>query len=295
MQYLVLGADGYIGAYIYQSIIKEGLDVIGTSRRRNLINGLYYYDIQQNNIDDVLANMKNGEKTAIICIADANIDSCHENFDKAYGINVTRTKRLINRLVMEKFHIIYFSSDNVFDGKTGNYTEESPTNPINKYGQMKAEMEQYLLENVPECCILRIPKVVSPLKTRANVFTDWENQIDRGIIRCIRGNKLSFISIDDIFRVCRLVAERKLTGLYNVAGDVSYSRSELVRMFYNKKGIFNMTICECDVSSFGFKDKRPLNVGLNNRKFKDLTQYQFADMDCIIEQYINNMHHVDIV
>ncbi|MDE6946605.1 MAG: sugar nucleotide-binding protein [Anaeroplasmataceae bacterium] len=295
MQYLVLGADGYIGAYIYQNIIKEGLDVIGTSRRGISTNGLFYYDIRQNNIDDILDNIKDREKAAIVCIADANIDSCLKNFDMAYGINVIGTKRLINRLAMEKFHIIFFSSDNVFDGKTGNYTEESPTNPINKYGQMKAEMEQYLLDSVPECCILRIPKVVSPLKTGANVFTQWENQIDRGVIQCIRGNKLSFVSIDDLYHVCRIMAERKITGLYNVAGDVTYSRSELAQMFYNKKGIFNMTICECAVNSFGFYDNRPLNVGLNNHKFKSLTQYQFASMDCIIEQYLDNMNNTNNV
>lgn len=42
MQYLVLGANGYIGSYIYQRLRKEGQNVIGTGRRPNAKNDLLF-------------------------------------------------------------------------------------------------------------------------------------------------------------------------------------------------------------------------------------------------------------
>lgn len=289
MQYLVLGATGYIGSYLYRRLIGDGYYVIGTRCKDKGDDKLLFYDIQNSNLENLLEQLDDEEnKTAIICIAESNIDKCFENYNWVYDINVTKTKMLIQKLSEKGFQVIYFSSDNVFDGVSGNYTEESLTSPINKYGMMKAEMEQYILDNEPEVCILRISKVVSELRKRQNVFTEWENQMIEGKIRCIRGNRLSFVCLEDIYHVCLLVAENNLKGLYNIAGDKTYSRAELAERFYGKKGITNIDICECDVGEFLFKDQRPLNLGLSNQKFKNATGYQFKGLDSVIEQYLNS-------
>lgn len=288
MQYLVLGATGYIGSYLYHNLFDNCFHVIGTSRKER-DDKLLFYDIQNGSIENLLRQLDDKEdKTAIICIAESNIDRCYEYYSRAYDVNVIKTKMLIQKLSEKGFRIIYFSSDNVFDGRTGNYTEESLTCPINKYGTMKAEMERYILDNVSEACVLRISKVVSALRKRQNVFTEWENQVIEGKICCIRGNRLSFVCLEDIYNVCLLVAEKKLKGLYNIVGDKTYSRAELARIFCDKSEIKNINICECDVCEFPFKDQRPLNLGMSNQKFKNATGYRFMDLYCVIEQYLNS-------
>lgn len=289
MQYLVLGATGYIGSYLYHRLMNDGYSVLGTSRN-TVDDGLLYYDIQSSDIDSLLGKAdKNAEKTALICIAEPNINRCYENFDEAYDKNVVKTKRLIYKLSQEGVQVIYFSSDNVFDGISGNYTEESPTNPINKYGLMKAEIEQYMLQNVPVSSILRIPKVVSVQKKEQNVFTEWLNQVSTGSIRCIKGNRISFVCIEDVYQACLIVAKKGMYGLYNVVGDKSYSRAELAGMLYEKMGVSNVDIQECGVEEFNFKDNRPLNISMNNMKFKNETGYQFMSMDKVIQEFINNI------
>lgn len=287
MQYLVLGADGYIGSYIYQQFVMNAFDVIGTSRRHRTENRLIHYDILQNNIHYVLAGISAAQKIAIICIAESSIDRCFENYKSAYNINVTATKQLIHELSEEGYKTIYFSSDNVFDGISGHYTEKSPLCPINKYGMMKAEMEQHILEYEPNACILRIPKVVSTIREKPNIFAEWESQRETGNIRCIRGNRMSFVCIDDIYHACLLAVERMLVGLYNICGNEAYSRAELARKFCDKMGDTRTKICECDIEKFSFKDKRPLNLEMNNKKFKDATGYQFIEIDEVIKQYFN--------
>ncbi len=286
MKYAVFGVDGYIGSYIYRQLKKDGYDVIGTSRRDGTGDSLISYDILKDTVDDILVRMRGNDKTAIICIAESNIDRCRVNNTWAYDINVAKTQKLVEALSDQDFQIIYFSSDNVFDGVEGNYTEESLVNPVNKYGEMKAIMEQYLYQQIPKACILRISKVVSTQAAKQNVFTEWLNQTKKGLIKCIRGNRLSFICIDDIYQVCVTAAEKRMYGLYNIAGDDAYGRAALAEKFYQQLGITDIEVREYDWQEFGFKDKRPLDVSMCNQKFKDETGYQFMNMNDAIEKFI---------
>ncbi|MBD5476933.1 MAG: SDR family oxidoreductase [Lachnospiraceae bacterium] len=288
MKYFIFGASGYIGLYLYHRLKSDGYNVVGTSRN-TVDDKLLFYDIENSNIDGFLKIAdRNEKKTAIICIAESNIDRCYEYHDEAYVINVVKTKQLIHTLLENGFQVIYFSSDNVFDGVSGNYTEESLTNPINEYGSMKAQMEQYLLQYEPKVCIMRISKVVSMKKEKQNVFTQWLEQIENGFIRCIKGSRLSFVCIEDIYQACLIAAEKKMYGLYNIAGDKAYSRAELAVEFYRKLGVTDIDIRECDLQEFDFKDKRPLNISMSNQKFKNETGYEFMKMGVVIEKFFND-------
>lgn len=287
MQYLILGATGYIGSYLYQRLSEDGYEVIGTSRRFDNEGSFQFYDIQRSKIDSLLPLINDDEKIAIICIAESNIDKCCINIGYAYDVNVEKTKKLIFDLSAQGFQIIYFSSDNVFDGVSGNYTEKSCTNPINKYGLMKAQMEKYILQYEPNVCILRISKVVSTQKQRQNVFTDWQKHVEDGFIRCLKGNRMSFVYNEDVYQACLIVSEKKLHGLYNIVGDIAYSRAGLAKEFYNKMGLMDFDIREDDIDEFGFKDKRPLDTCMSNQKFKSETGYKFTKMDCVIEKFIS--------
>ena len=289
MQYLILGANGYVGSYLFRRMEEDGKAVFGTGHKRTGSDKLVYFDFEKDDLDAVISKISDTEKTAIICIAESNIDRCYEHYDQAYQVNVIRMKTVIHTLIENGFHVIYFSSDNVFDGKDGNYTEESPTSAINEYGKMKAEMEAYLLKNEPEVCIFRISKVVSSENQKQNVFTEWENKINDGKIYCIRGNTISFIYIEDIYQASLLVAEKKLAGLYNIVGDEAYSRKELAEKYYHMAEVQGMEIIECGVDHFPFKDaRRPLNVSMSNQKFKEETGYKFTSMDEVIRRYIEN-------
>lgn len=289
MQYVIFGATGYIGSYLYHRLKNDNYNVVGTSRN-NTDNGLFFYDMQISNIDDIMMELNESEeKTAIICIAESKIDLCYENDSQAYEINVVKTKELISELLKEGFQVIYFSSENVFNGADGSYIEESQTQPINKYGMMKAEMEQYLLENKKEVCIFRLSKVVSAVDDKQNFFTQLMKQMETGHIRCIKGNIMTFVWIEDVYQCCLLAARKRMHGLYNIAGDRAYSRADFAKLFCDKMKNENVVIKNEDAIEFKFKDNRPLNTSLSNFKFKKETGYQFTGMDIVAEKYNENL------
>lgn len=286
MQYLILGANGYIGGFLYHRMKEDGLNVFGTKHHRKGEEGLLYFDALNDSVYHITDMLTEKEKTAVLCIAQANIDRCMMEYELSKQINVTFVKKIINILRQEGFYVIYFSTDNVFDGIEGNYTEQSKTNAINQYGKMKEEIEHFLLQNYPDVCLFRLPKVLGKHRNPQNMLTDLENRLGDKIIRCIKGNKMSIVSQEDIYQACLIASERKMKGIFNLSSGEVYSRKELTVNFFNSLGVYHQNVVEIELEDFHFKDIRPLKISLDNSKFKKETGYEFTSFDTLVKQYL---------
>lgn len=294
MQYLVIGANGYVGSYLYRRFHEDNFSVVGTGHRKSGCMELAYYDMLKDDIEDIISGLKDDDWMGIICIAESNINKCYMDYEHAYNINVVKTRELIKKLQQRHGRILFFSSDNVFDGEKGHYVEEDMTNAINCYGKMKEEMEQYLLD-MENTCIFRLARVVSARAVKQNVFFEWDTQFKRNeTVRCIKENYNSFISDEDIYQACLIAGEKKMSGLYNIAGDEALTRKELAQRFASYLGKNNVDFVECDLSEFNFKDKRPLNVSMSNAKFIKDADYTFTSMENVMMKYAeqNGLQHI---
>ena len=70
---------------------------------------------------------------------------CIKNKKRSKLLNVTKTKKIISYFIKKNIYFIFFSTEFVFDGNKGDYTELSKTNPINLYGKQKLMIEKLLL------------------------------------------------------------------------------------------------------------------------------------------------------
>ncbi len=286
MKFLIFGANGYIGGYLYSRMRAEGIEVVGTGHCSRGAEGLVSFDAGKESAADMAKWMTGKERTAILCIAQTNIDRCKSEYEQSRQINVVVIKEMIKALIQEKYHIIYFSTDNVFDGVKGNYTEQDTTNAINQYGKMKEEIELFLAGRYPEVCIFRLPKVLGVERDTKNMLTDWEYKQADDEIRCIKNMKMSVVAKEDIYQACLISAERKMHGIYNLCSGETLSRKELAAKFFERLGMDNKKIVELDADKFGFLDIRPLNVSLDCSKFSRETGYRFRSYEMMIEQYL---------
>ena len=87
------------------------------------------------------------------------MDETKKNWQNSYYINVERVKAIIDYCFKNKVIPIYISSDAVFDGSKGNYSENDKKNPILSYGKIKNEVENYLLNSNNFFLIVRIGRV----------------------------------------------------------------------------------------------------------------------------------------
>lgn len=293
MQYIIIGSDGYIGSYLYEHLLMERESVLGTTRRPEEVGKKLFFDIKDNNADS-LPDFDWQNTTVIICTAQSKIDKCVDDYRSVYALNVTHTVGLAAELLSKGAQVIVFSSDQVFDGQTGGYKEDDKVSPMNAYGRMKAEMEQKLLALKPQPCVFRIAKTLSRGRTANNVFTEWENTPSGGIVRCIAGNIISFVYIEDIYRAIKVAAQNRLLGLFNIAGDDICSRAELAREFMTVVGRKDVIIKEEPVENFNFREPRPLNVTMNNAKFKQATGFYYTPLRDVIKMYVARLQNESI-
>jgi dTDP-4-dehydrorhamnose reductase len=89
----------------------------------------------------------------IHCAAVSKTQVCQQEPELARKINVEATGMLAELAADVPF--IFFSSDLVFDGRTGNYDESAPVNPLSLYAETKVAAERLVLVN-PKHVVLRV-------------------------------------------------------------------------------------------------------------------------------------------
>jgi len=137
---LLTGGSGNLGSEIIKS--KKFNNLLFPSKKKLNITNFF-------NVKDFL--IKNNINKIIHCACLARMKECEKFKKKAFFINVKGTKNFVE--VINKYHLkirfIYISSDAVYSGKNGNYSEKSICKPVNYYGLTKylAEKEVKKLKN----------------------------------------------------------------------------------------------------------------------------------------------------
>lgn len=284
MNILIIGAAGYIGEYLAQSYRALGDEVRATSRRPR--EGDILFDVRGSDVSCLSGLFPKDEaKHAVLCAAEASLDRCRTHREDAYDTNVTSLKKLSAFLKTEGYHVIFCSSDNVFDGIKGNYSETDEARPVNEYGKMKLEIERLIQERYPEFCIARLSKVIGRPGHKKDMLAEWKNMAAEGReIFCIRGNYFSPVCVDDVANCFRLIMEHHLSGVYHICGDRRYARAELCGDFLHRIGL-EAVISEKALEDFSFSDNRPLDTSMSNDKIREATGYQFAPLEEIAPRY----------
>ena len=86
---------------------------------------------------------KDSINVIVNCAAFNNVDKA-ETDPNCELINSISVKELAKFCEFAKILLIHISTDNVFDGIKGNYTETDSVNPINFYGESKLLGEEYI-------------------------------------------------------------------------------------------------------------------------------------------------------
>jgi len=278
---MIIGASGYIGQNLYNYFSRKNDVTIGTYYKSPK-KGLYYFDLEHPNLKNLRAYLKKTSH-AFICSAITNIDECKRNEKRAYKINVEGTKKLIEQFFKLDIIPIFLSSDMVFDGEKGNYTELDKTNPCNIYGNHKKIIEDFLLNSNEPYLIARLSKIFGLGFNDNTLLTNWVKQLQNDeVIRCATNQILSPTYIKDLTNILDLVIEKKLYGLYNITSPESFSRFELAMILKSQLKIKSGKIMPCSIRDFNFLDVRPFNISLNTEKLIKDANFKFSQMkNCI--------------
>ncbi len=181
-------------------------------------------------VPEITARLEQIRPRAIVhAAAWSDVDGCEADPARAGAVNVKGTRHVALAAAATDAHLIYISTDYVFDGAKGApYTEEDPANPMNAYGRSKLAGEAHVRALCPRHTILRTAWLYGPGgRTFVHAVAARARREDRFEVVTDQVGSPTFT--EDLARVIRRVLEAGLFGLYHAAGEGWCSRYELAR------------------------------------------------------------------
>jgi dTDP-4-dehydrorhamnose reductase len=221
----VIGAGGYIGRHLlaaYRAIYPDAMDVDVAGPWTHLLD-LAAPDVRP------LKLRESGYEYAVIAAAVTGLARCEQSPDFTRARNVTGTLELARQLAGENVTPIFFSTDNVFDGREGGYSDEAPTSPVNEYGAQKAEVERRLPEVTRgRYLIPRLGKVFGLVRGDRTLLDEMADRLTRGQeVAAARDQIFCPVLIDDVVRAVLGLQRAGATGLFNVCAPEVWSRFDI--------------------------------------------------------------------
>ena len=282
---LIIGASGYLGRHVYKYFKSCYPEVIGTYRNHQVDSSMIQFDMNRDDICDIALQEGDQDKFAVICAAETRWDVCEISVEESYQTNVISTINLIEKLKQMGYYIVVCSSDAVYAGTRGDYRETDQVEPVNEYAKMKVQMEKYIAEHCPDVCIFRLSKLIGDINLPKDTLNEWKRMaLRKEDIYCIKGNCFSPMCVDDVAKCIEIAFNNRISGIYNICGDVAYSRADLCKAFLKELGL-TANVYEKNEEEFGFLSKRSMNVGMNNQKAKEALKYSFTNMQEVFMRY----------
>src|SRR5262245_15636160 len=118
------------------------------------------FDAQTDDLAEVIPDLGAGD-CVYLAFGLANPNWVHAHPLEARACNVDATQRVLERVLERGARAVFFSTENVFDGRTGGYDESSVPNPLTEYGRLKVEVERDLQARGGDWIIVRIGATVT--------------------------------------------------------------------------------------------------------------------------------------
>ena len=197
----------------------------------------------------------------------ANVDQCEKDPALAYRLNTEVPGEIA--LLTKKFglKLISISTDSVFDGKVGNYSESDTPNPLNVYARSKLDGEKNVIANDPDAIIARVNFFGwSPSGKRS--LAEWfYNNLSKS--QKISGFTDVFFNPLEVINLSKLLLkllENDLAGVYHVASPDTISKYEFGRQIAHLFGFDESLISPTSWQSAGLAADRASNSTLSINK-----------------------------
>jgi len=280
MKILILGLNGMLGNAFLKTINKYNkFEVYGTVRKNNNLKDLECIQIFENvsceeffKLENILYQLK--PSVVINCIGLVKQNASSKDNIKSITINALFPHKVFEICQKINSRFIQISTDCVFSGSSGYYSENDLTDPQDIYGRSK------LLGEIDKkgAITLRTSIIGHSLFSKHGLIDWFLNQEYK-----IKGYKNAIFSGLTTFELSKIIIEYiipdlKLYGIYHVSSSSisKFDLLNLVRKVYKKS-----------IEIYP-DDSLVINRSLNSEKFKNITKYSPPTW----EKMINEMYEI---
>ena len=273
MNILITGISGFVGSSLFKALKGKNYNIVGTVFNSSVNSN----DCEITRID--LSNKlevsnffcKNAFDIIFHCAAYTSPKLNDENPNKAKLYNVDVTKNIVDS-VNKNCHIVFLSTDVVFDGSVDFPSEKTPVSPSCLHGKLKSDSEEIIKKKIERYHIFRMSEIHSIGSLSSNSF------IDQSILNIKNGNSISiytnvkrpFTRIDELIKLLIASLENSFYGTYNV-GSESISYYDRLVQILNEEEIAYTDLIYKDIGNI-----KPIEQNFNTTKVRKVFGFEFS-------------------
>jgi len=269
-QVLIIGASGLLGsAWVRRTRVNFSI-ACSINQRQLSHDYLRSFKIKLHDIEDVRDKLKLiAPQLVINCAAMTDVDECEKDPSRAYLSNVILARNLATACFERNIKFVQISTDHVFSGKDGNYSEEDTPEPKNVYAETKLLGEREVLSECPGTLVVR------------SNFYGWgpryrKSFSDRIICALRAGEEIhlfddaffSPVSVDFLIESVMTLVKLNASGLYHISCDERISKYEfgvlLTEVFFLDSELIQRSLLATRTDL----TPRPQDLSLCNLKIK---------------------------
>jgi dTDP-4-dehydrorhamnose reductase len=282
MRVLIIGANGQLGRALTQTFSK-GYEVVQAVHRQPAAGQIV---LELEDPVGVLTAL-NHTKPEVILLAGAfcHVDLCETEWDTCRRVNVEGPQAVAWYVRNEGGCVVYYSTDQVFDGMKDAYSEADPVAPLNRYAKSKAKGEAVVRAIIPDrCLILRTAWLYGPDVARKNFILRLIKRLSQGEDVAVPHDQWGTPTYsEDLARATRYLVERGDTGTYHAVGPDFIDRVSLARKVCARFGLDERWLIPMATSDLGQAAPRPLRVRLDCQKLRGTGAPPFRSFDAGLE------------
>jgi dTDP-4-dehydrorhamnose reductase len=207
----------------------------------------------------------------INCVAFNDVDLAEDRPEEAHALNAAFPGALARYAAARGIPLAHFSTNYVFDGARGEYTESDAPSPLSVYGWSKARGEEAVaaaggLAYVIRTAVIFGPKGESELSKRSFVDLVLDLASRREVIEAVDDEINSVTYAPDLARATRrLLEEAPEAGIYHLVNDGAASWYDLAREIFRVTER-RVTVVPVPAARFPRKARRPARAVLLNTR-----------------------------
>ena len=282
MMILITGSNGLLGQKLVKHLTKNNIPFIATSKGKNRnpdCMDASYSTMDICSVEDIKSVFDRFIPTHVIhTAAMTNVDECEEFPLECEKLNVEATQLLFEAAQKIGAHFQLLSTDFVFDGLKGNYSERDVPNPLSVYARSKVSAEKLVLtSSYPKFSIVRTIILYGKANnlSRSNIVCWAKEALSKGQPMTIIDDQFrSPTWADDLAWACIRICDLQKTGIYHIAGPETMSIYDLVLRIAKFYSFSTEFLTKTDSLSLNQKAKRPPKTGFDLQKAQAELSYK---------------------
>ena len=284
MKLVVTGSNGFVaGSIIAQADTTWELHGIARSASPSGNHSFIHHRLDLQDSAALTSLLQQIQPDAVIhSAAIANIDYCENNPSVAEAVNIGITATIASACKAIGAKLVFCSTDAVFDGTKGNYSEQDNTHAINVYASTKIKAEQLVLSASPLNVVARLALVMGlPVMGSGNSFLfDTMEKLKNGqSIQFPEEEIRTPVDVITLGKALLEMASSPFSGIIHLAGNTSISRYAMAKQIAFTSGLPEELILPITGNPIPGRALRAKNVSLNNSLARQVLQTPMLSLE----------------